>query len=907
MSQQLHAQTPTLTVIDGRGLGLQKTALYRNTADSIAQARVSLQRFDVAGRLVAAQDPRLTLPNLQTTYSLSGQALSTDSVDAGWRLALFGEAGQPVASWDGRGSQRRIGYDELLRSVTITEQDQVVERFTYGGPDTAEHNQCNQLIRHDDTAGTRYCPDFGLLYSPLMEVRQFLNSLDMPNWPESVAERDALLEPEGLGSRWAFNAIGEPLGQTDAMGNVQRFTQTVAGQLKSVSLVLAGTDQSATLVDEIGYNAFDQTEQETAGNGVISRYLYDPQDGRLNQLHAALPGQPPLQQLNYAYDPVGNLLQIEDAAQPVRFFANQRIEPINRYRYDTLYQLIEATGREVKTGSSHGPALPDLQNLPPDPEQLANYTQTYDYDAGGNLLQMRHVGAQNFTRTLRVAPDSNRSLAEGEVEVDFDAGFDANGNLLQLVRGQGLSWDARNQLQQITTLHRDEEPDDTERYVYDGQGQRCRKIGSTQAQNRTLTNEVRYLPGLEIRTTADGEVLHVMTIQAGRNSVRVLHWQNGKPGDVSNDQLRYSLGDHLGSSTLELDHLGQLLSQESYYPFGGTAWWAARSAVEAKYKTVRYSGKERDASGLYYYGFRYYAPWLYRWINPDPAGDVDGLHLFQFNANSPINYKDLTGLIKYKGKFDRTELSVWLGRGPIQSRGLSDLQNRAPESAEHLLVAMDYATTATEEAIKILENPLTASQYSALTSRIVGSTTFDSQKLLNDFKTLNAAALSYKNDKPEQLVTIKSKLATELAFIVKGDPHERIFFTETGLRQSPKTLAMAFIHELTHHTLNTEDFYYYQKGYTLNPKSLENREEAFEVAEGTHDKKLAELSAKNVPKDTLAAIFGTHKPTEIEHALRADTTLRSKALLQNADTLTLLIFSYAYTALWRKDLERHVS
>ncbi|EGH49324.1 insecticidal toxin protein, partial [Pseudomonas syringae pv. pisi str. 1704B] len=51
-----------------------------------------------------------------------------------------------------------------------------------------------------------------------------------------------------------------------------------------------------------------------------------------------------------------------------------------------------------------------------------------------------------------------------------------------------------------------------------------------------------------------------------------------------------------------------------------TAWWAARSAVEAKYKTVRYSGKERDTSGLYYYGLRYYAPWLQRWINPDPAG-----------------------------------------------------------------------------------------------------------------------------------------------------------------------------------------------------------------------------------------------------------------------------------------------
>ncbi|WP_240326887.1 hypothetical protein, partial [Pseudomonas syringae] len=61
------------------------------------------------------------------------------------------------------------------------------------------------------------------------------------------------------------------------------------------------------------------------------------------------------------------------------------------------------------------------------------------------------------------------------------------------------------------------------------------------------------LPGLEIRTTASGEILHVVIAQADRNNVRVLHWEAGKPDAIANDQVRYSLGDHLGSSTLELD------------------------------------------------------------------------------------------------------------------------------------------------------------------------------------------------------------------------------------------------------------------------------------------------------------------------------------------------------------------
>ncbi|MFJ2715304.1 RHS repeat-associated core domain-containing protein, partial [Pseudomonas sp. NPDC087346] len=60
----------------------------------------------------------------------------------------------------------------------------------------------------------------------------------------------------------------------------------------------------------------------------------------------------------------------------------------------------------------------------------------------------------------------------------------------------------------------------------------------------------------------------------------------------------------------------------------------------------RYSGKERDATGLYYYGFRYYAPWLGRWINPDPGGTVDGLNLYAFVGNNPLRYIDNEGFSK---------------------------------------------------------------------------------------------------------------------------------------------------------------------------------------------------------------------------------------------------------------------
>jgi insecticidal toxin complex protein TccC len=158
---------------------------------------------------------------------------------------------------------------------------------------------------------------------------------------------------------------------------------------------------------------------------------------------------------------------------------------------------------------------------------------------------------------------------------------------------------------------------------------------------------VRYLPGLELRTdSGTGKVLQVITAQAGLNSVRVLHWETDPPPGVSNDQYRYSLVDHLNSCTLELADDARVISRETYHPFGTTAWSAGPNDTDGDYKTVRYSGKERDAAGLYYYGFRYYVPWLQRWLNPDPAGDVDGLNFYLMVINNPMTFRDANGLAK---------------------------------------------------------------------------------------------------------------------------------------------------------------------------------------------------------------------------------------------------------------------
>ncbi|WP_256345242.1 RHS repeat-associated core domain-containing protein [Pseudomonas sp. PD9R] len=597
---------------------------------------------------MASWDPRLwgtaPNPNLENTFDLQGRPLLVDSVDAGWQLNLLDQAGEAHSFWDGRGSQRHTEYDELQRPTTVTEQmkddsPRVAERFAYGGAgaEFADHNQCGQPIRHDHPAGRRSLCQYGVGGLPLLEQTRFMVDLEPPDWSSEFAE--ARLEDKVFQTTQRYGPSGDMRCQSDAMGNVRFFAYDRAGQLSEARLMLAGSlEAPRLLVSEIHYDAFGRSISERAGNGVVTTARHAGDDGRLLQLQSRDAQGKPLQDLNYAYDPVGNITSIEDKAQLTQHFNSQRIDPVNCYGYDSLYQLIEATGREVSQ-PGFGPALPIWQTTPLDPNQLRNYTQTFNYDAAGNLQTRHHSGEETFE--MFTSPASNRSVADRENLAD---GFDANGNQLALLRGQRMCWDMRNQLSRVTMVRRADGRDDTECYFYDSPGHRLRKVRLIEAARRTLVADVRYLPGLEIhRDTATGEERHVVSVEAGLSHVRVLRWVTKPPVGVPIDQLRYCLSDHLNSCTLELDEWGALLSREVYYAFGGTAIWAGSSEVEDRYKTIRYSGKERDATGLYYYGYRYYAPWLQRWVSADPAGAVDGVNFFIALFNNPVNWVDEEG------------------------------------------------------------------------------------------------------------------------------------------------------------------------------------------------------------------------------------------------------------------------
>ncbi|MBS1813673.1 MAG: hypothetical protein JSS87_02235 [Acidobacteria bacterium] len=108
--------------------------------------------------------------------------------------------------------------------------------------------------------------------------------------------------------------------------------------------------------------------------------------------------------------------------------------------------------------------------------------------------------------------------------------------------------------------------------------------------------------------------------------------------------------DHLGTAQMELSSSGSPIWRGEFAPFGQELSDPASTANRYKF-----TGKERDnESGLDYFGARYYASTVGRWMSPDwaqkaepvPYAKMDSpqsLNLYGYVGNNPINQADADG------------------------------------------------------------------------------------------------------------------------------------------------------------------------------------------------------------------------------------------------------------------------
>ncbi len=504
------------------------------------------------------------------------------------------------------------------------------------------------------------------------------------------------LEAGAFTSSTTYDALNRPVllttpHTTSMRPSVIRPGYNEANLLERVDANLQGASSNGLpvwtpFVTNIDYDAKGQRQRIDYGNGVSTFYEYDPLTFRLIQLRTrrnaiAFPGdcpQPPesgwpgcqVQNLRYTYDPAGNITHIRDDAQQRVFFSNQRIEPNATYTYDATYRLIEATGRE-HLGQIGGAPIPHSHNDAPrvgidwsanDGAAMGTYAERYLYDAVGNFLEMQHRGSNpahaGWTRgyayaeasLIEASQTSNRlssTTVGGGTPVVERCAYDPHGNMTRMPHlggadpGPNMHWDYRDQLRQA-----DLGGGGTAYYVYDAGGQRVRKVWEKSAH---LVEERIYLGGFEIFRRRQGgerlerETLHIMDGQQRIALVETRTVDTAGDDPAPPQLVRYQLGNHLGSASLELDIHAQIISYEEYTPYGSTSYQAVRSQTEIP-KRYRYTGMERDEeSGLTYHGARYCAPWLGRWASCDPTGLKDGVNLYLYVGSNPIGFTDPTG------------------------------------------------------------------------------------------------------------------------------------------------------------------------------------------------------------------------------------------------------------------------
>lgn len=702
-ASELHAGTPTTAHLDPRGRVLLHVARNRYERSGRVVDESVITRFDtdVEGNRLAVRDGALRAFDaqgseierpggrivLRCSYDLLGNALRESSMDAGDRWTLADATGSPIRSWDGRGFTRRRTYDALRRPVGVYVSDGGAERLAelteWGEAQGDVANHRGRVHRSCDGAGvvTHSAYDFkgNLVQVQRQLVQDYAALVDWANPPA--------LDAEQFVRRVRFDALERETEVVTPDGSVSVPTYSEANLLDRVDVRLRGAAGATPFITGIDYNARGQRIGVTYANGATTTMQHDPATFRLVRLTTSRGGGGDalasslfvdagiVQDLAYTYDPTGNATRIEDAALATVFHAGQAVEPARTLTYDALSRLIAATGREhiAQNAWDDAPALADRRDLPfagnrvhpNDLLALRTYLQRFEYDVVGNLEAYVHrAGGAGWTRRygydernpLDVATASNRlshtTVANG---VDRAEAYesDAHGNLVRMPHvggaGHNLHWDENDRLRRA-----DLGGGGTAHYAYDAAGERVRKV--VESHSGTRQRERISIDGFEVyREYVGGDVdleretLHVS--DAGRPVALVESQTVADRAPVASvsSVVRYQLGDLIGSTSVELDAHGALISYEEYHPYGTTAFQAGRSAAEVSLKRYRHTGRERDGeTGFTYHGARYLAPWLGRWISADPSGVDADTNLFAYVGGNPVMYHDSDGRARRK-------------------------------------------------------------------------------------------------------------------------------------------------------------------------------------------------------------------------------------------------------------------
>ena len=310
----------------------------------------------------------------------------------------------------------------------------------------------------------------------------------------------------------------------------------------------------------------------------------------------------------YEYDSNGNITEISpDSA----FNDGDGVE----FQYDSINQLTRVN------------------------DSITGETWTYTYDLGGNILSKKKYA---YTRG---------SLGTALSTVAYGYTDSSWADLLTSYKGKAITYDAiGNPLDDGTweyTWEKGRQLASMEgvssgwEFTYDATGQRLTKT------NGTLTYHYIY---------NDMQLMY-MKVTQNTSTVCEMYFQYGQLGLMAIQYISSSLTDTYyvvtnaqGDVVALVDGNGTVVVNYTYDAWGKLqAMTGSKASTVGKYNPIRYRGYVYDTeTQLYYLNTRYYNPDMGRFINADgyeylDANAINGLNLYAYCSNNPINNHDSTG------------------------------------------------------------------------------------------------------------------------------------------------------------------------------------------------------------------------------------------------------------------------
>lgn len=685
--------TPASILIDALGRTIEAVERNRDPAANPGDALAPIEElrirttFDIRGNVLAIGDALGRQAFHEHIYDCDNKLLCMTSIDAGRRTSCFDAAGGVLEQRDAKGAWVLHAYDRVNRPLRLWARDghdqqlALRQKLAYGDGGSAAQpaaerasnraaNCLAKLVRQFDEAGLLSLERYDFKGNLLEKTRhviaddailavfdpapaQWEVATFRVDWSNAPVPLDAAAFVSTL-SYDALNRVKAAVYPADAekRRRTARPRYNQAGTLDQLTLEHLDDGGALTrenFVERVVYNAKGQRVLIAYGNGVMTRHAYDPHNFRLLRLRSERFAKPApisyshtgdaLQDYAYDYDLAGNLLRIQDRTPGCGIQGSMPgMDALDRmFSYDAMARLHTASGRECDLPAD---APWDSAARSADLTKTRGYTEQYRYDALGNIKTLHHgAGGAAFKRVMTVAADNNRLSHVSLGALEFAYQYDASGNLTGEASSRHFEWDYASRLRAYRTQTGGSEPSVFVHYLYDAGGQRVKKLVRKQGGQVEATT---YIDGsFEYQRLArhgvveQNNTLHVMDDQSRIALVRI---GPAFTGD-SSPAVAYHLGEHLGGSNVVMDGAGAFFNREETTPFGETSFGSFAR------KRYRFSGKERDEeSGLAYFGFRYYAPWLLKWMSCDPAGTVDGCNLYAYVSGNPLRFKDPEGL-----------------------------------------------------------------------------------------------------------------------------------------------------------------------------------------------------------------------------------------------------------------------